>query len=170
MRYNRLFAAASVGACLVASSAAVAASPPQASAPVQVSASLAPTCDFTTAPPGTVSIAPTAGVTNLGDLGYTCNFTGNAHLTLNLVNGTQLYNPSNGGDTVLYQLAWGIPPNDPNAAPPFQSWTSPQSIGFDWQTAPAPNVEIKGPLRINLPNALTVAGTYTSVISYDIAP
>src|SRR5580704_15128934 len=110
MRYGNLLGAISLVAML-ASSAAFAKAP--GSAAINLTAVDAPTCAFTSTPPSAVVLQPTAGVTNLGDLGYTCNFTGNANLTLDLPNGTQLYNPSNGGDTVTYGIRWLVPPNGP---------------------------------------------------------
>jgi hypothetical protein len=165
MRYATLLGAVSLVAMLVSSAAFA---DKLGSAAINLTAVDPPTCAFTTTPPSAVTIQPTAGVTNLGDLGYTCNFTGNASLTLDLPNGTQLYNPSNGGDTVTYGMRWLIPPNGPSTV--YQSWTTPQSLAFAEPTANSPNTETKGALEVNLPANLTVAGTYTSTISYTISP
>ncbi|MCE9523491.1 MAG: hypothetical protein K8S25_13795 [Alphaproteobacteria bacterium] len=131
-----------------------------------VTSDLAKSCTFTSTPPAVVSIAPTPGETNIGRLGYTCNFVGATHLVLQLPDGTNL---RNGANTVLYDVFWGIPPN-PVTPGPYQHWFFPSNIAFDWITANAPNVEIGGDYFIKLNTAPTIAGTYTGVISYTLAP
>ena len=137
------------------------------SALVSVNSVLPKTCRFSTVPNAVVPITTTAGEKTIGDLGYTCNFTGQVALVLDLPNGTRLYNPDNGTDTVDYGLAWTLPPNSPT--PSYQNF-APGQLPFNWPTAGAPNVENKGTLYMKLPADLKVAGTYTSVIRYTINP
>ena len=136
-------------------------------AAVAVNASLAPTCAFTSVPPAQVQVTPDVGEKNLGDLSYTCNFTGNANLVLDLPDGTTLRNPDNGGDAVAYGIRWLVPPNGVGTG--YQVLAA-GNYPFAWPTAGTPNVATGGPLMIQLTQPLTVAGTYTSVITYTIAP
>jgi hypothetical protein len=163
MSLGRLILAGAVTAA--ASSAAFAAG----SASFTITGTVPATCAFTTTPPSVVTIGVTAGIYSIGDLGYTCNFIGNANLVLNLPNGTVLNNPTNGGDNVVYDVFWGVPPNNP-ASPVWQNWPSAASIPFAWPTAPAANTETKGPFKVRLNSNLGVAGTYTSTVSYTISP
>jgi hypothetical protein len=134
---------------------------------VNINTQLPQTCSFTTTPAAVVPITTTAGEKNIGDLGYTCNFTGQVSLVLDLPNGSKLFNPANGSDTVTYGLAWTLPPNP--STPSYQNF-GPGAIPFGWPTASTPNIEHKGTLWVKLPADLTVAGTYTSVIRYTINP
>ncbi|MDZ4865737.1 MAG: hypothetical protein SGI91_00305 [Alphaproteobacteria bacterium] len=131
-----------------------------------VSTTLGQTCAFTSAPPSIVAINPTPGETNIGRLGYTCNFVGSASLVLQLPDGTNLRNGSN---TVLYDVFWGIPPN-PLTPGAYQNWPFPANLAFSWNTAGTANNEIGGDFYIRLNTAPTIAGTYTSVISYTLSP
>lgn len=153
----------------VAAALAMLASPAFAAdeAAVAVNAVVAPVCSFTTTPAAVVTVTPDAGEKNLGDLGYTCNFVGNANLVLELPNGTNLNNPDNGGDTVQYGVRWLVPPNGSGTA--YQTF-GPGNVPFSWPTAGTANMETSGALMIKLPADLTVAGTYSTVISYTIAP
>lgn len=132
----------------------------------KVSTELEQSCEFTSSPPAIVNINPTPGETNIGRLGYTCNFVGATSLVLQLPDGTNLRNGSN---TVLYDVFWGIPPNSPTPGP-YQNWPFPANLAFNWVTAASPNVEIGGDFYIKLNTAPTVAGTYTSVITYTLSP
>ncbi len=139
------------------------------SASFTINGTVPSTCAFTTTPPAVSTIGVTAGIYSVGDLGYTCNFVGSANLVLNLANGTVLTNPSNGGDSVVYDIFWGVPPNNP-ASPVWQNWPSSASVPFVWPTAASANTETKGPFKVRLNSNLGVAGTYTSTISYTISP
>lgn len=132
----------------------------------KVSTELAQACEFTSAPAAIVNINPTPGETNIGRLGYTCNFVGNAQLVLQLPDGTNL---RNGDNTVLYDVYWGIPPNSPTPGG-YQNWPFPANLAFLWNTSGTANDEIGGDFYIRLNTAPTVAGTYTSVITYTISP
>jgi hypothetical protein len=138
----------------------------ETSASLAVQSVVEPTCAFTSSPPTTVTVTPTAGEKFLGDLGYTCNFVGAPHLTLQLPVGTQLVNPSNGGDSAPYGIRWLVSPNGPGTG--YQSF-APGTIAFDWVTYVA-NSEMKGALQIKLAADLKVAGTYSTTITYTIAP
>jgi hypothetical protein len=156
---------------LATAASAVGAAPALAAdtASVNISASLPQTCAFTTVPAAVVTIQPVAGEYNIGDLGYTCNFVGQVQLVLELPDGSRLRNTENGGDVVDYGLAWTLPPNSPT--PSYQTF-APGNVPFSWptNTVGTPNVENKGALWVNLPSNLTVAGTYSSVITYTISP
>jgi len=131
-----------------------------------VSTSVGQSCEFTSTIDGIVEIDPVVGVTNIGRLGYTCNFVGSTSLVLGLPDGTNLRNGSN---TVLYDVFWGIPPN-PAAPGAFQNWPFPANLAFNWVTAGTANNEIGGDYYIRLNAVPTVAGTYSSVITYTLSP
>lgn len=133
---------------------------------VLVTSSLDKACTFTSEIDSVVEVDPVPGETNAGRLGYTCNFVGATHLVLQLPDGTNL---RNGSHTVLYDVFWGIPPN--SATPgPYQNWPFPANLAFNWVTAGSPNVEIGGDFFIRLNTAPTIAGTYTSTITYTLSP
>ena len=137
------------------------------SSSVELTATTPKSCAFTTTPPSTVALATnTTAEFRVGDLGFTCNFTGQVSFVINLPNGTNLRNDENGGDTVRYGLAWTLPPN--SSTPSYQYIAG--NLGFDWPTTQAPNVEQKGTLWIKPERDLRVAGTYRSVIGYTITP
>jgi hypothetical protein len=138
----------------------------ETSASLAVQSVVEPACAFTSKPAATVTVTPTAGEKFLGDLGYTCNFVGQPHLTLQLPGGTRLVNPANGGDSVTYGIRWLVAPNGPGTA--YQSF-APGDVLFEWVTYVA-NSEMKGALQIRLPAALGVAGLYSTTISYTIVP
>jgi len=132
---------------------------------LNVNTVLGPSCEFTSSI-GVASVAPTPGETNIGRLGYTCNFVGVTSLVLQLPDGTNLRNGSN---TVLYDVFWGIPPN-PASPGAYQNWPFAANIAFNWITGATPNTEIGGDFYIRLNTAPTVAGTYTSTITYTLSP
>ena len=159
--------AAAAATTVLASAPAHAADASSKTATTAVSAEVQQSCSFTSTPPTTQSVTPTAGEKDLGYLGYTCNFVGNANLTLSLPNGTNFYNPSNGGDTQSYGIRWTIPPNGSGTG--YQVLGA-GSIPFGWPTASSANAETKGMLSIKLDRDLPVAGTYTTTITYTIPP
>lgn len=134
---------------------------------VIVQTTVPPVCSFTTKPAAVQSIAPVAGEYNLGDLGYTCNFPGNANVTLMLPQGTMLHSSAPGATDHPYGLRWLVPPNGSGTA--YQTFTA-GAHPFTWPTAPTPNTETKGAVMIKLDTNLPVAGTYMSSIGYTITP
>jgi|KBSSwiStaDraftv2_1062776.scaffolds.fasta_scaffold849212_2 hypothetical protein len=137
------------------------------SAAVLVQSTVQPVCSFSTKPAAVQSIQPVAGEYNLGDLGYTCNFQGNANLTLVLPNGTNFHNPATGATDVGYGLRWLVPPNSSGTG--YASFAA-GNYPFQWPTAQVPNTETKGALMVKLATNLTVAGTYSTTIAYTITP
>ena len=138
-------------------------------AQVEVTSTVDPSCSFTTKPPATKTIAPVAGEYVVGDLGYTCNFAGNAKLVLVLPNGTNFNNPANGATDVAYGVRWLVAPN--NSSTGWQSFPA-GNVSFTWpnDNSMQANVELKGPLEIKLATNLPVAGTYKTIIGYTITP
>jgi len=135
-----------------------------------VNSSLGSSCGFTTAPDAVVEVPPTVGQTMIGELGYTCNFSTSSgiqpHLVLDLPNGTVL---SNGEQSVVYDVFWGIPPNPPTPGN-YQNWPLAAVVAFNWFAPATANDELKGQFWVRLTTPITIAGTYTSVISYTISP
>jgi hypothetical protein len=127
------------------------------------------TCSFTTTPASVVAIGTLAGIYEIGQLGYTCNFVGSANLVLTLPKGSVLATTANGGTSVVYDIAWDVSPNG-SGSPAWQSFPAAASFPFSRQTAGAIDTEARGALRVRLNANLTVAGHYTSIISYTISP
>jgi hypothetical protein len=127
------------------------------------------TCSFTTTPASVVAIGTIAGIYEIGQLGYTCNFVGSASLVLNLPHGSVLSSTANGGTSVVYDIAWDVSPNG-SGAPGWQSFPAAASIPFSRATAGVIDTEARGALKVRLNANLTVAGHYSSIISYTISP
>ena len=134
---------------------------------VLVESTVPAVCTFTSRPRAVQSIAPVTGEYSLGNLGYTCNFQGNASLVLHLPNGTNFRNPAAGATDVGYGLKWLLPPNAGGMT--YQSF-APGNQSFQSPTAPTPNAETRGALWIKLNANLTVAGTWSTTIAYTITP
>lgn len=135
------------------------------SASVTLSAEVPQVCTFTTKPIDK-SIDPKSGVYDVGELGYTCNYQGNASLTLVLPQGTNFTNPAAGATPTPYGLRWLIPSNNDSTG--YQSFSG--NVPFSWPTAQQPGTELKGMLQIKLDQDLKVAGTWSTTIGYTITP
>jgi hypothetical protein len=131
----------------------------------KLTAAVAPGCTFTTAENtvGPVSqIGNTPGTYNIGNLGYTCNFTGpTGKLSIASEGGTFLVNENDPSHPVLYTVKWGDLP-------------SVSLTGFvastEFAAANPANKLVAAPVKITFTNPLTVAGFYRDTITFTLEP
>lgn len=153
-----------LAAAFVATLAATPAYADNNSTSVEVSASVSPTCSFTTSlPTSKVLGSSKAGTYTIGALGYTCNFDsavdGNqVGLRISVDDGLRnaAYN-----DVAPYLIRWNLRGEGFG----FQDLRG-QSVKF-YQTSIGLG-EQTGDLEINIPTDLRYAGTYTSTVVYSI--
>lgn len=138
------------------------------SADVEITAEQAPLCDIT-AISGSIPLAG-VDVAVAGVLEYQCNFEGYPTFTFTSANGGVM-TTSNGGATVDY----GIYVNDAAPGSPPSTWLQastavvPQVYPGISFSAP-PNTTIAPYFQVGLSAPLPVAGSYSDILTVDIAP
>lgn len=130
-----------------------------------VSTTLGQSCTFTTSSI-IATIPPVVGETNVGNIGFSCNFVSQAIVTLNVQNGTFL---RSGANKVRYEIKW-----EAESPEPYYQFSPNPVLSFQVQfaadTSATANVPRVKPVWVKLDQAPTIAGTYSSIAVYTISP
>jgi hypothetical protein len=142
---------------------------PSSATDVELASSLDEGCSFTGDLVGTVGTAANV-VYDVGQLGFSCNYTGTVKIGMTTTDGTILEVPGEPDSGVLYQIRWLVPPtgninllwNSALGVATFGPWIR--------NTGASPNQVVSALVQVRLLDPLTVAGNYTDTVTFTVAP
>jgi hypothetical protein len=126
-------------------------------------------CEFTGSLVGDVGTLANV-VYDVGQLGFSCNYTGTVNIGMTTDDGTILEVEGEPDSGVLYQIRWLVPPTgNPNLL-----WNSALGVATfgPWvrNTGASPNAIVSALVQVRLLDPLTVAGNYTDTVTFTVAP